>query len=305
MKAYKIFSFWHYLIVLLLLIICIVLCYFELQHLYHKGFKFLVNKDIAQAQSYFKEAVERKPFNPRAYLNLALTYDLSKQEDKAIIYYNIVSSQTNKAPAFYAYFNKAELYGRLGNLDKALENYQEALEFSYKKTKIIKKNMEWLFKQKKNQSNEKNSHKEQESSKSEQNKSNQHSSSKDTLSQKDEQNSSSEKKIQEESANQKESKERENSGNDQNSSDEKNDLENAQDTLDQKNDLENTQNTLDQKKREENNTDSKNKNETSQKDLTKREEEAILEEVQKQENKVRSLFFRRKGSFGDKTDKDW
>ena len=49
----------------------------------------------------------------------------------------------------------------------------------------------------------------------------------------------------------------------------------------------------------------KNQEEKDSKGLSEKEQKAILEEIEKQENKVRSRFYQRKSIFGDKTTKDW
>ena len=51
--------------------------------------------------------------------------------------------------------------------------------------------------------------------------------------------------------------------------------------------------------------DGKNKEEKNSKGLSEKEQKAILEEIEKQENKVRSRFYKRKRIFGDKPTKDW
>ena len=119
---------------------------------YHKGIKALKKQDFLAAKERFYQAAGKQPFNPWTYLNLGLSYDLSKDYNKALEYYDIVFLRLNHQKSrsgFYSVFNRAELYGRLDRLQEALENYQKALEFHYRKTRI-KTNIELLFKNKKN-----------------------------------------------------------------------------------------------------------------------------------------------------------
>ena len=108
-------------------------------------------KKIKEAQIYFKQAVEKDPSQLVNYLNLALSYDLSRQNKKTEeIYDRAVSRFLDKdTHSFFLYFNKGEFYSRLeSHPEKALQAYQKALEFNYKKD-LVKKNIEWLFKDEK------------------------------------------------------------------------------------------------------------------------------------------------------------
>ena len=150
MRLYKVFSLLEFLIFLFFIVLALSLLffYFNNSSLNNKGVKALKSRDFLRAKKYFSQNVESGFSDHRSYLNLALSYDLLKQPLKALEIYNIVSSSNNRSKdVFFSYFNQAELYGRMEKLEKALKNYQSALEFRQKE-KEIKTNIELLFKQK-------------------------------------------------------------------------------------------------------------------------------------------------------------
>ena len=223
----------------------------------HKGIKFLSKKDFTQAQYHFNQALAKKPFDPWSYMNLALSHDLLHSPDKALKTYHIVSSHLMKksnSAVFYSYFNKGELHGRLGQLEKTLENYQQALEFRYKE-KEIKKNIELLFQNNKpTQGNKK--------------------------------------------------KEKQEKNQSENSPEQKN--EDQQDGTSKR--KKHSSHTMEnQEPRSENRESDRNHSQETKesKGLNEKEQKAIFEEIEKQENKARAKFYQRKKIFGDKTKKDW
>ena len=153
MKVYTVVTLREALVFLFLLFlsVALVLYFFNgiSSSLNWKGVKAFRKKDFPKAQTHFKEALIKSPFSPWAYMNLGLSYDLLDSKDNALASYKIVSSflpkDISKKVAFFAYFNQGELNGRLENLDKALKNYQKALDFKYQQNRI-KTNIELLFK---------------------------------------------------------------------------------------------------------------------------------------------------------------
>ncbi|MCY4512635.1 MAG: tetratricopeptide repeat protein [Bdellovibrionales bacterium] len=110
-----------------------------------KGIEFLKQKKPQSAIKVFLKILEREPFHPYAHLNLGLAYDISGRPKKALKEYGMISKHFNQdSLQFFSSFNMAELHGRLKILDKALENYQQALAFSIESDKI-KQNIELLF----------------------------------------------------------------------------------------------------------------------------------------------------------------
>lgn len=284
MKGYPLFSLWEFFVFLfsLFLSVFFVLFYFYgMSYSFtNKGIRLLKEQKLTQAQKYFHKALDEKPFEPWPYINLALNYDLLKKESKALKTYHIVPSQLQSQSGtalFYTSFNLGELYGRLGKVSQALQNYQSALEFQYKE-KDIKKNIELLFQdQKKNpnqQQKESQSNADQEKNKEQ------------------EQGQSSEQNKKNESG--KEEQDKQESVQDQNTKEE-------QDGQNKKRDSkEGGQDQKDSAQDQE----SANKGKGF-KELSDKEEQAIFEEVEKQENSVRSKFYQMKNTFGDKTKEDW
>ena len=298
----KVVVFWEVLIFLFLLCLSLflLLYYFnEIESSFtHKGIQFLHEKDFVQARENFNESLIKTPFNPWSHINLALSYDFLDAPEKAFKAYNIVSfylAKKSAEAAFYSYFNKGELYGRLGYLEKALKNYQQALEFKYKE-KTIKKNIELLFKhpelsQQHNQKTEQG----QERSESGQKPQGQPETGESGVeeepedqTEEDESGTGKDSEDQSEKGESEVGKEREdNNQEDSNSEDEP-----------QPFDTEDSQ-------QQDNNKTQDNQNNTSLKGLSEEEQKAILEEIERQENEVRSKFYKRKKTYGDKSKKDW
>ena len=255
---YKVFSFWEYLLSLIFFMAFVFSFYYKTDDPAYKGFLSLKRNQLEKAEKLFKKAVEKNSSDFLSQLNLAFTYDLSKNSDQALQSYFAIPEFAPDELRFYSYFNQAELYGRLGNLDKALENYQKSLDFDYHTTRV-KKNIEWLFKNK-NQDSQKSSQKDSE---------------KDSQNQKNRTQDDSEDS-------QKDSEEPFKS---QDSS---------------------SQEDSDEAEREDLSKEPTGGFQHSDKTgLTKRGEQAILEEIEMQENRIRSQIYKRKKVFGDKTEKDW
>ena len=286
MKLYKVISFWEFFIFLFFfsLSLFLILFYFKGMgaSLTHKGIKSLKKKDFAQAQQHFNQALAKKPFDPWPYMNMALSYDLLNRPDKALKTYHIVSSQLMKKSnlaVFYSYFNKGELNGRLGQLKKALENYQQALKFRYKE-KEIKKNIELLFQNNKpSQGNKKKQDKSQSENKPER--------------KNEDQQDRADKNKEKEGNSQPEDKQKQTDGE-------------QQDGLD-KNKKHSSHTMENQTPQSDNGESDPNQSQEAKesKGLSEKEQKAILEEIEKQENKARAKFYQRKKIFGDKTKKDW
>ena len=280
---HKILSFWDYLLVFFLFSLSLFLLLFYLKgigsSLMHKGIKSFHKKDFVQAQKYFEQSLAKNPSDPWSYMNLALNHDLLNEPDKALKNYDIVSSHLVKKSnlaVFFSYFNKGKLYGQLGQLEKALNSYQEALEFRYKE-KETKTNIELLFKNDK--SSEKNKKQEE----------NQKNQSEDKEEKDKGQSERDKEKVDKnQSANQQKQKNK-NQEKDKESTD--TDKENPKN---QKSQSENTE--KDQ---------GSSKGEEDLKGLSEKEQKAILEEIEKQENKVRARFYKGQTIFGDKTKRDW
>ena len=114
-----------------------------------RGIKQLEKKQPHSAEKLFLKILEKDPFHPYTHLNLGLSYDRSGRPAQALKEYNMVSKYfKDDLLRFFASFNTAELEGRLGNLDKALESYQKALSFSSfsMEQEKIKQNIELLLK---------------------------------------------------------------------------------------------------------------------------------------------------------------
>ena len=287
MRLYKVFSVWESLIFIFFILstLFLLLFYLNSSSLNEKGIKALRNKDFHSAQKYFRKNIEKGSLDDRSYLNLGLSYDLLNQPLKALEIYKVVSSSKKRSPGmFFSYFNQAELYGRLGNLEKALQNYQKALSFGQKK-KEIKTNIELLFKKQKPNSKP------------------------------DSKNKNSNNKNRSENSNNSQSgedkKEEQEKAIDGNRSEENNQSENSvENQLEKdKEDSRKIEAKGEDKKdnpaggpSEENKGESlkaePNRNQSDKgsqkKVLTEREQKAILEEAQRQENKVRSRFYQNK-----------
>lgn len=104
-------------------------------------------KNYAAAQQKFLRSLVHKRDDLVARLNIAFTFELMGDREKASQeYLSIINSDlfTNNPDLFYAYFNLAKIYGDLKNIDKALEAYQIALKFQPESVEV-KTNIELLI----------------------------------------------------------------------------------------------------------------------------------------------------------------
>ena len=327
MKRYKVFSLWEYLFLFFFLFLSLTLFYLSQQSLSYKAYNALKNKKVAEAQTYFKEAIEKDPSQPLNYLNLALSYDLNKQNKKTEeIYKEAVSRFKDKDRiSFYLYHNKGEFYSRSESKpDKALQAYQKALKLNYQITRI-KKNIEWLFKNQKKEktdsegksqeegSSEKN---EQDNKQEKQNQKEGDKTNSENKNQRDEEESNEggeEKKDEESNQGGEESNEEEDSKQEESKQgeEERKDQEKTNEEEDNKKEPnENKEGQTDQgesdQEEEGDRLEEENLSKSSDFDRSQEiNEKAILEEIQKQESKARSRFYKGKRTFGDKTDKNW
>ena len=116
------------------------------QTLTERGIKYLKKKQPRSAVELFLKILEKEPFHPYTHLNLGLSYDISRRPAQALKEYNMVSKYFKEdSLRFFSSFNTAELQGRLGNVETALESYQKALSFSMEPIKV-KQNIELLLK---------------------------------------------------------------------------------------------------------------------------------------------------------------
>ena len=326
MKRYKVFSIWEYLFLVCFLLSSLAFFYFSYQDLNYKAYQSLKNKKIELAQVYSQQAIEKNPAQLLNYLNLALSYDKSKQNKKAEeIYHKAVSRFLDKdTHSFFLYFNKGEFYSRLeSHPEKALQAYQKALEFNYKKD-LVKKNIEWLFKDEKapedrsddtkggsqsKQNNEEEADKENKGEKGEEKQGTPENQSQNKGDKKEE----SEDKGKDREENQTDEKEK----SQQKDQSEKEDKSGEGDKENQEESNEDEEGKSDQ---EENRDGGAGSNQEEEEELSEEEslsksfdfdrsqeidEKAILEEIQKQESQARSRFYKGKRTFGDKTDKNW
>ena len=320
MRWYKLFSLWEFLIFLFSLSLFLFLLYFYFYGMSssftNKGMKLLQDKKWTQAQKNFHLALAEDKSNPWSYLNVALGYDLLKSPNKSLKTYDIVSShlkKTSNTALFYAYFNKGELQGRLGQRKDALYNYQQALEFQYKE-KEIKTNIELLFQtdRKSNQEHEKEKPSDKKREKQKENKKSGKNQSEQEEGQSDQQKEEQEGKDQSEQKKDQSEQKKDQSEQKKDQSEQKEEQE-GKDQSEQKEEQEGK----DQSEQKEKQFNQQKENQGQQtgtyqtpqeqilKELNNKQEEAIFEELEKQENKARSKIYQRKNIFGDKTKEDW
>ena len=330
MKRYKVFSIWEYLLLVCFLLLSGAFFYFSYKNLNYKAYRLLKNKKIKEAQIYFKQAVEKDPSQLVNYLNLALSYDLSRQNKKTEEVYGMAVSRflDKDTHSFFLYFNKGEFYSRLeSHPKKALQAYQKALEFNYKKD-LVKKNIEWLFKDEKapedpsddtkgggksKQNNEEEADRENKGEKGKEKREDLENQSQNKRAKKEDFEDKS-KDRGESQTDKKEESQREDNQKDQS---EKEDENGEGDKKTQEKSNEDREGESDQ---EENQDGEIGSNQEEEEELPEEEslsksfdfgrsqeidEKAILEEIQKQESQARSRFYKGKRTFGDKTDENW
>lgn len=131
--------------------------------------KKLKDQSTEESQQGYLEAMKYEPFQEEIHLNLGTTYDILKDQEKALrLYKNAEDFFSQRKPPienshlsflnpshplevlFAAYFNQAQLLARENKLDEALEKYQSALGV-IPDSKEVKTNIELLFQRKQNQ----------------------------------------------------------------------------------------------------------------------------------------------------------
>ena len=146
-----------------------------------------IQKKHEQASQKWHSALSQNPFSPLYRLNLALNYQIGEQIEKALQEYTVLQNllhSKNKKPVlfkkedqtplnalknllFYNFFNSAVAESQRGHILKALDFYQQALEF-HPDSLTVKTNIEILTqtqKNKKNGSDSKNQNQDQSQSK--------------------------------------------------------------------------------------------------------------------------------------------
>ena len=309
-RFYDIVSFWEAVFIVFLGALSLIFLWLYLSGysvLNNKGIKAFRRQEFSQAQLFFQQALAEKPFEYWSYLNLALTHDILKTPEKAFKIYDIVSSAPLKGSilaVFYSYFNKGELSGRLGQIEKALKNYQKALEFNYRK-KDIKTNIELLLKNQ-SQAKKKNSNRKGDKDKS--------SSSGD--SQKKEKDSQQKKEDSQEKERDSQKKGENSQKKERDSQKEKGDSQKKEEDAQEKE--QNNPSSLDnrqEKKKSQEGLGEKEPNRqilptgaqpaSSLQELSEKEREAILQEIEAQENKVRYRLYRKNKAPHDENKQDW
>lgn len=113
-----------------------------------EGSQALKSEQPESARQKFIEAMNYDPLLPELQINLGLSYELSKDDEKALQQYegsvSLVKSEQQK---FVALYNQAQLLGRLKKVDEALVKYQQALEI-IPSSKEVKTNIELLIQDK-------------------------------------------------------------------------------------------------------------------------------------------------------------
>jgi Ca-activated chloride channel homolog len=104
-------------------------------------------KQVLEAHEDFLQLLSKEPFHPIYQFNLATSFFATEDLDKSIKMYNELKKLDPLPPtvSFALYYNLGVLYGLSKDIDKALENYQKALEFN-PDSKEVKTNIELLFK---------------------------------------------------------------------------------------------------------------------------------------------------------------
>ena len=90
------------------------------------------NKNLAAAQKSYLQSLVYNRDSLTARLNIALTFELMGDRDKAEREYASIIEDPNfknQPDMFYAYFNWAKILGDLKRNDEALQAYQKALSF--------------------------------------------------------------------------------------------------------------------------------------------------------------------------------
>ena len=116
-------------------------------HSEQKDLKMLIHRQDAQsAYQHLLEAMEKKSFDPRLYLNLGLAFELNGEWDQAFLSYEKAKKYSGDDPRidFLSLYNGARVRGLQQKIPEALSLYQGALEI-IPDSKEVKTNIELLM----------------------------------------------------------------------------------------------------------------------------------------------------------------
>ena len=107
----------------------------------------MTQKKVVEAHDEFTKLLGEKPFSRILQYNLGFSFIAVEEVEKAVKMYKELLKYQPLPPEieFASHYNLGTLNGMLGNLDEALNHYQEALTFD-PDSKKIKTNIELLFK---------------------------------------------------------------------------------------------------------------------------------------------------------------
>jgi len=101
---------------------------FDSEIYYELGLNYLLNADNVNAQKNFKRTIKLQPDNKNAQIKLALTHELSGEEDMAILVYNtIIERYPSYIPALA---NLASLYIEKEEYKQAINLYKQILKIN-------------------------------------------------------------------------------------------------------------------------------------------------------------------------------
>jgi tetratricopeptide (TPR) repeat protein len=113
-----------------------------------EGVRKFADKAYYPAYQSFLKALEDDPLNPELHLNLARTFEVNEEFEKAERAYKSALKiiPENTALRFEALFNLAGVLGKQNKIDEALAAYQAALDM-VPDSKEVKTNIELLWQQ--------------------------------------------------------------------------------------------------------------------------------------------------------------
>ena len=145
-RAFKM-SQWEWLLLFLCSVaICwIVGFYFFRFQIFYEGLKSFHNKDYITAEKKFLQVLSRDIKNFSARLNLGLTKFFQKNFEESLKEYRKVEEDSPYSlERFYAFFNSGHLKSYEGDIDQALDFYQQALNENSDSIEV-KTNIELMF----------------------------------------------------------------------------------------------------------------------------------------------------------------
>lgn len=112
----------------------------------NQGVASLKQENSYPAYKSFVAALAEDPFNLYVQLNLGLAFLLNKEPEKAVKAFGTVVRLAEKNPElqFYGFFNAAVALAQEGQIEAALQNYQNALELRPDSVEV-KTNIELLW----------------------------------------------------------------------------------------------------------------------------------------------------------------